>query len=110
MNDTNTNQNQSTRPSRKGNLNPNFGKKASQATRDRMAASHRLFWSKVHQQQANSGMTMDEFLGNNKDLDIKGYIKSLMQKEGLLKEIIREEINKLYDTKLRNTSEIQRPS
>ena len=63
-----------------------------------MSQSHKNYWSKVHQQQANSGMTMDEFLGNNKDLDIKGYIKSLMQKEGLLyrvKEIIREEIKKL---------------
>ena len=110
MNDTNTNQNQSTRPSRKGNLNPMANRSHSLQSRQKMSQSHKNYWSKVHQQQANSGMTMDEFLGNNKDLDIKGYIKSLMQKEGLLKEIIKEEINKLYDTKLRNTSEIQRPS
>ena len=38
---------------------------------------------------------MQEFLSNNPQLDIKGYIKSLMQKEGLIKEIIREEIEKL---------------
>ena len=110
MNDTNTNQNQSTRPSRKGNLNPMANRSHSLQSRQKMSDSHKAYWSKIHQQQANSGMTMDEFLGNNKDLDIKGYIKSLVQKEGMLKEIIREEINKLYDTKLRNTSEIQRPS
>lgn len=107
MNDTNNNQNPSTRPSRKGTLNPMANRSHSLQSRQKMSQSHKNYWAKVHQQQqANSGMTMDEFLGNNKDLDIKGYIKSLMQKEGLLKEIIREEINKLYDTKLRNTSEI----
>lgn len=107
MNDTNNNQNPSTRPSRKGILNPMANRSHSLQSRQKMSQSHKNYWAKVHQQQqANSGMTMDEFLGNNRDLDIKGYIKSLMQKEGLLKEIIREEINKLYDTKLRNTSEI----
>lgn len=112
MNNTNTDSNQNTnkRPSRKGNLNPMWGKKMSQATRERMSQSHKAYQERIRQAQQQRPMTMDEFLGNNKDLDIKGYIKSLMQKEGLLKEIIREEINKLYDTKLRNTSEIQRPS
>ena len=98
MNDnTNNNQNQntSTRPSRKGNLNPNYGKKASQATRDKMSASHKAYQERIRQAQQQRPMTMDEFLGINKDLDIKGYIKSLMQKEGLIKEIIREEIEKL---------------
>ena len=104
--DTNDNQNQntSTRPSRKGNLNPNYGKKASQATRDKMSASHKAYQQRIHQMQSNNGqntnyvmkpMTMQEFLSNNPQLDIKGYIKSLMQKEGLIKEIIREEIEKL---------------
>ena len=85
MNSTDTNSNQSTskRPSRKGNLNPNWGKKASQATRDKMAASHRAYQERIRQAQQQKPMTMDEFLGINKDLDIKGYIKSLMQKEGL---------------------------
>jgi len=95
MNDSNNNQKQSTRPSRKGNLNPNWGKKASQATRDRMSQSHKDFWSKQRQQQAPSGMTMAQFLGMNDNLDIKGYIQSLMKKEGILQEIIREEIKKL---------------
>ena len=104
--DTNDNQNQntSTRPSRKGNLNPNYGKKASQATRDKMSASHKASQQRIHQMQSNNGqntnyvmkpMTMQEFLSNNPQLDIKGYLKSLMQKEGLIKEIIREEIEKL---------------
>ena len=102
--DTNSNQNQNTRPSRKGNLNPNWGKKASQATRDKMSASHKAYQQRIHQMQSNNGqntnyvmkpMTMQEFLSNNPQLDIKGYIKSLMQKEGLIKEIIREEIEKL---------------
>lgn len=92
---TNNNQNTSTRPSRKGNLNPNFGKKASQATRDKMSASHRAYQERVRQAQQQKPMTMDEFLGNNPQLDIKGYIKSLMQKEGLIRAIIREEIDKL---------------
>lgn len=97
MNNTNNNQNTntSTRPSRKGNLNPNWGKKASQATRDKMSASHKAYQERIRQAQQQRPMTMDEFLGNNPQLDIKGYIKSLMQKEGLIKEIIREEIEKL---------------
>lgn len=93
--DTSSNQNQNTRPSRKGNLNPNWGKKASQATRDKMSASHKAYQERIRQAQQQRPMTMDEFLGINKDLDIKGYIKSLMQKEELIKEIIREEIDKL---------------
>jgi hypothetical protein len=102
--DTNSNQNTSTRPSRKGNLNPNWGKKASQATRDKMSASHKAYQQRIHQMQSNNGqntnyvmnpMTMQEFLSNNPQLDIKGYIKSLMKNEDVIRDIIREEIEKL---------------
>lgn len=93
MNDTNTNQNQNTRPSRKGNLNPMWGKKMSQETRNKMSQSHKAYQQRIRQQQAPSGMTMAQFLGMNDNLDIKGYIKSLMKNE--LNEIIREEIKKL---------------
>lgn len=95
MNDTNTNQNQTNRPSRKGNLNPMYGRKMSQETRNQMSQSHKDYWSKIRQQQAPQGMTMAQFLGMNDQLDIKGYIQSLMKKEGILQEIIREEIKKL---------------
>ena len=95
MNDTNTNQNQSKRPSRKGNLNPMANRHHSMQSRQKMSQSHKDYWSKIRQQQAPSGMTMAEFLGMNQNLDIKGYIKSLMDKEGLIREIIREEIKKL---------------
>ena len=95
MNDTNTNQNQSTRPSRKGNLNPMANRHHSMQSRQKMSQSHKDYWSKIRQQQAPSGMTMAEFLGMNQNLDLKGYIKSLMDKEGLIREIIREEIKKL---------------
>jgi hypothetical protein len=69
-----------------------------------MSASHKAYQERIRQLQSNNGqnsnyvmkpMTMQEFLSNNPQLDIKGYIKSLMQKEGLIKEIIREEIEKL---------------
>ena len=93
MNDTNTNQNQSTRPSRKGNLNPMANRHHSMQSRQKMSQSHKDYWSKIRQQQAPSGMTMQQFLANTPQLDIKGYIQSLMKNE--LNEIIREEIKKL---------------
>ena len=93
--DTNSNQNQNTRPSRKGNLNPMANKHHSMQSRQKMSDSHKAYQERIRQAQQQRPMTMDEFLGINKDLDIKGYIKSLMQKEGLIKEIIREEIEKL---------------
>ena len=99
MNNTNTNDNQnqntSTRPSRRGNLNPMANKHHSMQSRQKMSDSHKAYQERIRQAQQQRPMTMDEFLGSNKDLDIKGYIKSLMQKEGLIKEIIREEIEKL---------------
>ena len=90
MNDTNTNQNQSTRPSRKGNLNPMANRSHSLQSRQKMSQSHKDYWSKIRQQQAPSGMTMAEFLGMNQNLDIKGYIQSLMKKEGILPMLERE--------------------
>ena len=93
MNDTNTNQNQTNRPSRKGILNPMANRHHSTQSRQKMSQSHKDYWSKIRQQQAPQGMTMAQFLGMNDNLDIKGYIKSLMQNE--LNEIIREEIKKL---------------
>lgn len=95
MNDTNTNQNQTNRPSRKGNLNPMANRSHSMQSRQKMSQSHKDYWSKIRQQQAPSGMTMAQFLGMNDNLDLKGYIQSLMKKEGILQEIIREEIKKL---------------
>ena len=93
MNDTNTNQNQTNRPSRKGNLNPMANRSHSMQSRQKMSQSHKDYWSKIRQQQAPQGMTMAQFLGMNDQLDIKGYIQSLMKNE--LNEIIREEIKKL---------------
>ena len=106
MDNTNNNQNQntSTRPSRKGNLNPMANRSHTLQSRQKMSASHKAYQERIRQLQSNNGqnsnyvmkpMTMQEFLSNNPQLDIKGYIKSLMQKEGLIKEIIREEIEKL---------------
>jgi hypothetical protein len=67
----------------------------SMQSRQKMSQSHKDYWSKIRQQQAPSGMTMAQFLGMNDNLDLKGYIQSLMKKEGILQEIIREEIKKL---------------
>ena len=78
-----------------GQNNGFFNHKHSLESRKKMAASHRAYQDRIRQQQAPSGMTMAEFLGMNQNLDLKGYIKSLINKEGLIKEIIREEIKKL---------------
>ena len=105
MNDSNTNQNQntSTRPSRKGNLNPMANRHHSLESRRKMSDSHKAYQQRIHQQQNNGQnsnyvmkpMTMQEFLSNNPSLDIKGYIKSLMKNEDLIRDIIREEIRRL---------------
>lgn len=65
----------------------------SQASKEKMSASHRAYQERIRQQQAPSGMTMQQFLANTPHLDIKGYIQSLMKDE--LNEIIRQEIKKL---------------
>ena len=87
---------------RSGQNNGFFGKKHSQESKNKMSASHKAYQQRIHQNQSNSNgqnyvlqpMTMSEFLSNNPQLDIKGYIQSLM-KEDILKEIIREEIKRL---------------
>ena len=94
MNDTNTNQNQTNRPSRKGILNPMANRRHSTQSRQKMSQSHKDY-KKTMMESISDGMTMAEFLGMNQNLDLKGYIKSLMDKEGLIREIIREEIKKL---------------
>ena len=94
MNDTNTNQT-SNRPNRQKQNNPMWSRHHSQASKDKMSASHKAYQERIRQQQAPQGMTMAQFLGMNDQLDIKGYIQSLMKKEGILQEIIREEIKKL---------------
>ena len=78
-----------------GQNNGFYGKSHSMQSRQKMSQSHKAYQDRIRQQQAPSGMTMAEFLGMNQNLDIKGYIKSLMDKEGLIREIIREEIKKL---------------
>ena len=96
MNDTNTNQNQNNRPSRKGNLNPMANRHHTPQSRQKMSQSHKDYQKRIRDamQQQQSPMTMDEFLSNNPQLDIKGYIQSLV-KEGVLDAIITEEIKKL---------------
>lgn len=78
-----------------GQNNGFYGKSHSMQSRQKMSQSHKAYQDRIRQQQAPSGMTMAEFLGMNQNLDLKGYIKSLLDKEGLIKEIIREEIKKL---------------
>ena len=103
MNNTDSNQNQTNRPSRKGNLNPMANRHHSMQSRQKMSDSHKAYQQRIRQQQSNNGqggnyvmkpMTMQEFLSNNPSLDIKGYIQSLMKNEEILREIIREEIKK----------------
>ena len=94
--ETNNNINQRTnRPDRHGSNNPMWGRHHSEATRQKQsqAAQNRAAEYKKWKDSQHH-ITMDEFLSNNKDLDIKGYIQSLM-KEDILKKIIREEINKV---------------
>ena len=85
-----------------GERNGFFGKRHSIESRMKQSASHKAYQQRIRQNQSNSNgqnyvlqpMTMSEFLSNNPQLDIKGYIQSLM-KEDILKEIIREEIKRL---------------
>ena len=78
-----------------GQNNGFYGKSHSMQSRQKMSQSHKAYQDRIRQQQAPIGMTMAEFLGMNQNLDLKGYIKSLLDKEGLIREIIREEIKKL---------------
>ena len=90
---TNTNVNPvRNRPNRQGANNPMYGRHHSQATRQKQsdAAKRRnLEYKKALDSQHH--ITMDEFLSNNPQLDIKGYVQHLV-KEEVIKQIIRESI------------------
>ena len=86
MNDTNTNQN--TRPSRKGNLNPMWGRHHSAATKQKQSdAAIRRNQEYKKALDSQHHVSMDEFLSNNPS--VKEYIKLLAQS------VIKEEIDKL---------------
>lgn len=92
------------RPNRQKENNPMWSRHHTMASRQKMSDSHKAYQQRIHQNQSNSNdqkpnyvqkpMTMQEFLSNNPELDIKGYIKSLMMKEDVYRKIIREEIEK----------------
>ena len=91
MNDTGTNKN--IRPSRKGNLNPMWGRHHSAATKQKQsdaAIKRNQEYKKALGNQHN--ISMDEFLSNNPS--VKEYIKQLAQS------VIKEEINKVVWRKL----------
>ena len=91
MNDTGTNKN--IRPSRKGNLNPMWGRHHSAATKQKQsdaAIKRNQEYKKALSNQHN--ISMDEFLSNNPS--VKEYIKQLAQS------VIKEEINKVVWRKL----------
>ena len=96
MDNTNVNQNQSqTRPDRRGCNNPFYGHKHSTQSREKMSQAATLRNQEYKKwKDSQSHITMDEFLSNNPQLDIKGYIQSLV-KEDMMRQIIREEIQKL---------------
>ena len=86
MNNTNTNQN--TRPSRKGNLNPMWGRHHSAATKQKQSdAAIRRNQEYKKALDSQHHVSMDEFLSNNPS--VKEYIKLLAQS------VIKEEIDKL---------------
>ena len=86
MNDTNTNKN--TRPSRKGNLNPMWGRHHSAATKQKQSdAAIRRNQEYKKALDSQHHVSMDEFLSNNPS--VKEYIKLLAQS------VIKEEIDKL---------------
>ena len=100
--DNNTENNVPKRRDCSGQNNGFYGKSHSQESRNKMSQSHKAYQQRIRDNQSNSNqsrnyvmqpMTMQEFLSNNPQLDIKGYIQSLMKNE--LNEIIREEIKKL---------------
>ena len=86
MNNLNVNQ-EKNRPSRKGNLNPMYGRSHSQQSRQKMSDSHRAYQERIRQAQQQKPMTMDEFLSNNPS--VTEYIKVLADKA------IKEQIDKI---------------
>ena len=92
----NINDNQKQRPDRRGANNPMYGRTHSQQSREKMSQAATLRNQQYRDALRNQHhITMDEFLSNNPQLDIKGYIKSLVKQEDMIKEIIRDEIKKL---------------
>ena len=93
MNDTNTNQN--TRPSRKGNLNPMWGRHHSAATKQKQSdAAIRRNQEYKKALDSQHHVSMDEFLAANPS--VKEYIKVLAN------QVIKEEIDKVVWKKQHN--------
>lgn len=100
MNDTNTNQN--TRPSRKGNLNPMWGRHHSAATKQKQSdAAIRRNQEYKKALDSQHHVSMEEFLANNPS--VKEYIKVLANS------IIKEEINKFVWNKQHQNQRISIP-
>ncbi len=100
MNDTNSNQNN--RPSRKGNLNPMWGRHHSAATKQKQSdAAIRRNQEYKKALDSQHHVSMDEFLSNNPS--VKEYIKLLAQS------VIKEEIDKLVWRKQHQNQRISIP-
>lgn len=82
------------KPNRCGQNNPMFGRSHSQESKNKMSQAAQERYRRWKEVEAPRGMTMQEFLTNTPQLDLKGYIQSLV-KEDVLKKIIHEEIEKL---------------
>ncbi len=94
MDNINVNQERK-RPDRHGQNNPMFGRTHSQQSREKMSQAATLRNQEYKKwRDSQHHISMDEFLSNNPQLDIKGYIQSLV-KEDVLRKIIREELQKL---------------
>ena len=106
MDNTNVNQNQtSNRPSRKGELNPMYGKSHSMESRNKMSQSHKAYQQSIRSNQSNTNqnrnyvmqpMTMQQFLSNNPS--VEDYIQQLAKK------VVKEQIDKLIMNSQRRIS------
>lgn len=106
MDNTNINQNQtSNRPSRKGELNPMYGKSHSMESRNKMSQSHKAYQQSIRNNQSNTNqsrnyvmqpMTMQQFLSNNPS--VEDYIQQLAKK------VVKEQIDKLIMNSQRRIS------
>ena len=106
MDNTNVNQNQtSNRPSRKGELNPMYGKSHSMESRNKMSQSHKAYQQRIRDNQSNTNqnrnyvmqpMTMQQFLSNNPS--VEDYIQQLAKK------VVKEQIDKLIMNSQRRIS------
>lgn len=83
------------RQDRHGANNPFYGHRHTSQSKEKMSqAAIRRNQEYKKAMDSQHHLSMDEFLSNNPQLDLKGYIESLV-KEDILKKIIREEIEKL---------------